>query len=378
MRKELITAKYATAMGRWAGLGPYYAMFPVAFAQKVVTEFCPKGGKILDPFCGRGTAPFIAQSSGIHSLGIDSNPVAWVFAKAKTQPEKNIAKLLTRVNEVWEKSTASDAKSSNEFQKWAWHPNVLRFLHSARRELDWKHDQTDRTLMGLILSNVHSKIGDGISNQMMKSRALGPDYSVRWWKEKGMKPPNIDPVDYFEKRIKWRYKHGTVARHTPAEIILGNAEEKLRGRKGETVDLVFTSPPYLDVTSYLHDSWIRLWALGEGPARPNWFKDKKIHNPEPYQQMLESVLMQSKRLLKPNGTVWIRTDARKFTKETTRNILGDLWGGKFLYSRADIPQKTQTSHYGRQTLNLGEVDFLISSSWIKAKKLGFQKNKIAP
>ena len=373
MTQTTPTTKYGTAKGRWAGLGPYFAMFPVSFAEEVVLKFCPKGGKLLDPFCGRGTGPFIAQHEKRLSLGIDSNPVAWVFAKAKTQPEKSKNKLLTRIDEVWQSSSYYDAKPCNEFQKWAWNREALRFLNSARKTLGWEKSITDRTLMGFILSSVHSKLGDGMSNQMTKSRALGPDYCVRWWKSRRMQPPKIDPVSYLKERIEWRYRHGTVPRSTPAEIILGTAETKLRGRQGGTYDLLFTSPPYLDVTSYLHDSWIRLWALGIGPARPDWRKEANIHKPELYRGMLESVLLQSKRLLKPNGTVWIRTDARTFTKKTTREILGDLWGGRHLYSRADIPERTQTYHYGDTTPKKGEVDFLISRSHKKVADLGFHK-----
>lgn len=368
--------KYGTAKGRFAGLGPYFAMFPVPFAENVVTAFCPKGGKLLDPFCGRGTAPFMAQSNGRFALGVDSNPVAWVFAKAKTQPQKSKKKLLERIDEVWQFSNASDAKHCNEFQKWAWHPDVLQFVNSARRTLDWKNSATDWTLMGIILTSIHSKRGDGLSNQMTKSRALGPDYSVRWWKEKGMQPPKISPVSYLKGRVEWRYLHGTVSRDTPAEIILGEAEVALRNRKSGTCDLLFTSPPYLDVTSYLHDSWIRLWALGEGPARPDWRKDEKIHKLEPYRNMLEAVLAQSKRLLKQSGSVWIRTDARRATKETTREILGDLWGGRCLYSRADMPKRTQTYHYGDMTPKKGEVDFLITRSPQKAAAFGFGRQRV--
>ena len=71
---------YSTAAGRWAGFGPYYAMFPVDFAKSVVEKMCPSGGAVLDPFCGRGTAPFVAQATGRFALGMDVNPAAWVFA----------------------------------------------------------------------------------------------------------------------------------------------------------------------------------------------------------------------------------------------------------------------------------------------------------
>ena len=92
--------KYSNAAGRWAGFGPYYAMFPVNFARLVVEQMTPKGGSVLDPFCGRGTAPFVAQATGRAALGIDINPVAWVFAKVKTSPEPSTEKLVNRLDRL--------------------------------------------------------------------------------------------------------------------------------------------------------------------------------------------------------------------------------------------------------------------------------------
>ena len=353
-------ARYGSAEGRWAGFGPYYAMFRVDFAKRVIDKHCPPRGSVLDPFCGRGTAPFIAQASGRNSLGIDSNPAAWVFAKAKTAPNKRTGDLFARLTDIKRASRARDGKPANEFQQWAWHPKVLRFLNAARRELDWEASKTDRTLMGFILTSVHSKLGDGVSNQMLKSKALGPDYSIRWWKERKMRPPEMCPVSYFQNRINWRYKHGTVACNQAASILRGDAQTMLR-RRGEKFDLLFTSPPYLNITSYLQDSWIRLWMLREGPSLPNWRKDEAVHCPDSYTKMMRAVFAQGKRLLKRNGKVWVRTDARKFTRETTKSVLLDLWGRDRLYARTDIPtRRTQTAHCGNPSSTLGEVDFLIS------------------
>ena len=296
------------------------------------------------------------------------------FPKQKLIRKKKPDKLITRLKEIKKQSHKKDEIADNEFQKWAWDAKVLRFLNSAKRNLDWEHNQTDRTLMGFILTSVHARKGDGISNQMQKSRALGPDYSVRWWKAREMYPPSVCPVNYFTDRINWRYRHGTIKRHAPAKILFNKAEDGLRGIHGESCDLLFTSPPYYNVTSYLHDSWIRLWVLNKGESLPNWQRDKNIHCMNAYTDMMKNVFEKSQRILKKNATVWIRTDARKFTQETTKNILLDLWGEKNLYYRADIPnKKTQTSHFGHTCSKIGEIDFLISHSHDTVKSMGFDK-----
>lgn len=357
-------SKYAwsfrTCEGRWAGFGPYYAMFPVSFAKEVIREMCPEHGKILDPFCGRGTVPFVAQIAGKKATGIDINPVAWVFSTAKTTPEPYKNNLLNRLRNIQHSVTDTDRKAEHEFQKWAWAPNVLGFLNAARRILDWENNQIDRTLMGIIMVHVHAKLGDGLSNQMHKARALGPNYSVNWWKSRDMDPPNVNPVDYLEKRIEWRYQHGVIKNRRYSTIILDSAQNGLSRRKREKFDLLFTSPPYYNVTDYRQDSWIRLWLLGRGPSLPDWRCDLKIANKQKYIEMIESVFMKAHPLLKPHAVIWIRSDARKFTKEQTMFALQKQWPNRNLYIRESMPNgPTQTAHFGNTSRKPGEIDFVI-------------------
>ena len=351
---------YSTATGRWAGFGPYYAMFPVSFAKQVIETMCPVDGRVLDPFCGRGTAPFVAQATGRRALGIDANPVAWVFAKSKISPEPDMDALKRRLLSVRKAVRRRDKQSKNEFQKWAWSPDVLGFLNAGRRILQWRTDRTDRTLMGFVLAHAHAKLGDGVSNQMHKARALGPDYSVRWWKNRGMSPPNIDPVEYLERRIDWRYRHGVVESPARSEIALASAENSLPQRqRGGRFDLMFTSPPYFSVTNYRHDSWIRLWLLNQGPALPDWKTDPRVSRQTEYKKMLHCVFLHSKRLLKPAGAIWVRTDSRVFTKKATECALRANWPRRKLYMREDSPERTQTAHFGNTMKKSGEIDFLI-------------------
>ena len=353
--------KYGNADGRWAGFGPYYAMFPVDFARAVIETMSPRrGGRVMDPFCGRGTAPFVAQATGRASLGIDLNPAAWVFAKVKTDPETNVGQLLYRLKEVQKEVCAEDRMPQNEFQEWAWCREVLGFLNAARRVLDWRENKTDRTLMGFILAHLHANHESGLSNQLQNSRSMGPEYAVRWWKSREMRPPEIDPVSVLGRKFKWRYRHGVVDCRQKARIELGDSSEILATKTSGQFNLLFTSPPYCNVTDYRQDSWIRLWMLKEGPALPDWKKDSRTMRRDSYKKMINDVLTNASRLLTPRGVIWIRTDAREFTKEVTLNAVRNIWPNRKLFMREDFPKcATQTEHFRNLSSATGEVDLLI-------------------
>src|SRR5436305_14650766 len=81
-------SRYEAAHSRWAGIGPYYAMFPAEFADQVIAKHTKKGDTVLDPFAGRGTAVFSAAAQGRIGVGVEINPVGWVYARAKLAPSE--------------------------------------------------------------------------------------------------------------------------------------------------------------------------------------------------------------------------------------------------------------------------------------------------
>ncbi len=346
----------STAEGRWSTLGPYYAMFPVAFVREAVERWCPPGGAVLDPFCGRGTVPFAARVTGRPSFGSDVNAVAYVFSQTKADPEPEPTRIAERIRDVANAATPADSEAENEFQDLAWAPGVRGFLRAARRILDWRESRTDRTLMALLLTHLHGKTGNAVSNQMRQSKSMAPGYAVRWWRQRGLLPPALDPVRYFLARATWRYRFG-IPEGAPAEICLGDARTFL-SRQPRRFSLLLTSPPYCGVTHYRVDNWIRLWMLGEG-ALPAYGTAERYGNREAYTAMLRAVFTAAKRALAEDAAVLVRTDSRPFTRDTTASLLAELWPGHRCSIEAGSPARSQTSLFGDIAAKPGETDFLL-------------------
>lgn len=349
---------------RWSGFGPYYAMFPVEFARQVISTYCPPHGSVMDPFCGRGTVPFVALTTGRAALGSDINPVAWVYAKTKTDPHPDPRVIMRRARQIQSAIKPEDRRPENEFQELAWSSDVLAFLNAARRNLNWKGSRIDRTLMGILLVHLHAKLGNGFSNQMRQSKAMAPEYSVRWWRDKQMLPPEIDIIESLKQKLEWRYKKGVVANADGVSrpiILLGDSRAVLRRSPTNfAADLILTSPPYYGVTNYRYDNWIRLWLLGEGPSLPESDSWARHGNQEQYRDLLMQTFSVSKRMSRDDVAVYVRTDARKFTLETTVDALKAVWPDKSLYFAFDgFKKATQTALFGDKGLKPGEVDLLL-------------------
>ena len=258
MTKPKTAQKYGTAAARWAGIGPYYGMFPTAFSDHVIAEYTQPGDTVIDPFAGRGSAIFSAAIAGRPAIGIDINPLGYVYANAKLKPSNRQA-VIDRLADLAEKAKGyrAEADAMPAFFHHCYAPQVREFLLAARAELNWWGSDADRVLMAFILISLHGKIGHALSNQMRQSAAMSPGYSMRWWDKRGATAPEIDPMAFLQKRIAWRYVHGAPQTGN-ATVYLGNSlqilpqlAQEVRQGKCATAKLLITSPPYHNVTKLL-------------------------------------------------------------------------------------------------------------------------------
>lgn len=58
-------------------------MFPLDFPLGILKAHTTANGRVLDPFCGRGTTNFAARLVGLSSIGVDCNAVAIAATRAK-------------------------------------------------------------------------------------------------------------------------------------------------------------------------------------------------------------------------------------------------------------------------------------------------------
>jgi len=362
--------RLSTPVGRWASVGPYYAMFPIPFAFDVVEKHCPPGGAVLDPFAGRGSSIYAAAATSRFGCGIEINDVGWLYSKAKlkTAPLEKVLERNTTISAQANEIRDAEIEALPEFFHHCYTRDVLRYLLAARKWLSWKDDAADATLMAIILIYLHGAKEKSFSNQTRQGKAMAPDYSVKWWRERNSTPPQVDPLPFMEQRIRWRYAkgipslHDSTARHGNSVTDLDKIKQEVDARNMPRFDLLFTSPPYYNVTSYHYDQWLRLWILGHDP-RPSktggdW-QDGFWSQPE-YRKLLESVFSKCAAVMTANARVMVRTDAREFTRQVTTELLTSIFPDKTLQViESPITKGSQTALYGDKSKKPGEIDLLL-------------------
>jgi DNA modification methylase len=366
---NLITKTHQNAESRWARFGPYYAMFPVRFAFEVVQNHSQEGDFIIDPFAGRGSSIYAGGVLGRHSLGIEINPVGWLYGKVKLHPAPK-ERVINRLQEIYAKRNFYSRRIEKmpEFYRMCFCTEVLKFLLAARTFLNWRTNNTDSTLMAIILSALQGKRGEGLSNQMPMTKSLSIPYSIKWWKDKGMRyPPILNPYEFLLKKIEWRYAKGLPTISSDSSVMFGDSTKVLKNIKKYSdagkYTLLFTSPPYCSITDYHIDQWLRLWLLG-GSETAEFINEKyrgRFNNKIEYSNLLDSVFSQCSKMMKKKATVYIRTDAREFTLSTTNSILDKYFTDyKKTIINEPIEKRTQTEVIGNRSLKKGEVDIILT------------------
>ncbi|MGB6942221.1 MAG: DNA methyltransferase [Bryobacteraceae bacterium] len=333
-------------------------MFPESFAKEWIDKLSKPGDTVLDPFSGRGTTPFQALLSGRHAVGNDINPVAFCLTRAKTSaPSRDaVRRRITYLEKHFvAKHWKTEAACLPRFFTYAYASRTLRQLLYLRTSLAWRRSRVDCMLAGLVLGSLHgesNKSPSYLSNQMPRTISTKPEYSLRFWIERGFQPPDRDAFDLLRKQLAFRYESDPPEfQGITSELDFRQLPRFMQGR-GKPPKLVVTSPPYLDTTSFEEDQWLRLWFLG-GEPHPTYrtiSKDDRHDNPDAYWRLIGDLWRVLGQVLARRSYVVIRMGGKKLTPERIASGLtanGCFSGRKveLIYTEVSVLKKRQTHSF---------------------------------
>lgn len=243
---------------------PYYTMFPISFPLEQLKLY-PAATRVLDPFCGRGTTIYAARLVGVPAVGVDVNPVAVAIAQAKLA-KASLASVVGLARTLL--SETAGEVPQGEFWQWCFHSDTLQEIVTLRHKLlGFKATPASELLRAVILGGLHGPRNVGepsyLSNQMPRTYASKPDYAVKFWQARDLRPVRIDTIAVIRRRAERLLSE--LPPKAGGRIILGDATTSIAQMRSK-FDLIVTSPPYYGMRTYVSDQWLRAWFIG-GPAR---------------------------------------------------------------------------------------------------------------
>lgn len=245
---------------------PYYTMYPLDFPLRVLRRHGKPGEWVIDPFCGRGTTNFAARLLGMPSVGVDSSPVAAALAKAKLV-YATPGRVLESARAILASAKEPTAVPSGPFWRLAYHPRTLVQVCKLREALLEDCTSATRVLLrAILLGALHGPRPKGkpsyLSNQAPRTFAPKPNYAVKFWTARGMRPDDVDVLEIIKDRAE-RYL-ATPPPDIEGMVCLADSRKAETFRDLPTASWIVTSPPYYGMRTYLPDQWLRNWFLG-GP-----------------------------------------------------------------------------------------------------------------
>jgi len=340
---------------------PYFAMFPEGFVREQVERYSDKGDWVFDPFCGRGTTILESLVLGRKAAGSDINPVAYCISRAKAERptlkdvHRRIRELESRYRRANKGFLEALTQTLPDFYGRAFYFSTLRQLLYLRFSLNWSHNKVDRFIAALILGSLHGEMDRSqayFSNQMPRTICLKPAYSLRYWKEKKLYPKKREVFRMLAEKAAFRLNNfplcgnGLVRKSDARE-----AADRFIFLEGQ-VSLVVTSPPYLNVTSYEEDQWLRLWFL-EGAPQPTYRKvstDDRHVDSEKYWKFLKEAWTGLAPLLKKKAKLVIRLGGIGIDRDEITSHLKDSLEAVIPRARL-VTHPTQSAIVRRQSMN---------------------------
>jgi DNA modification methylase len=247
--------------------------FPARMAPELIwdelPDHSPRRLRVLDPMAGSGTTLVTAKLRGHQAIGYDRDPLAVLIARSwlanvKTDDvERKAAKLLAKA-----RSRARDIKIADAYPRSAddetrafvryWFDTTNRIQLTVLSEsISRLHDASLRDLMWCAFSRliITKNIGVSLAMDISHSR---PHRSYE-------KAP-VNAFDRFERAVYQVIKSSPFSKHDvhhPAgSMDLADARKLPIGNR--SVDMVITSPPYLNAIDYLRGHKFSLIWKGHG------------------------------------------------------------------------------------------------------------------
>ncbi len=231
----------------------YPAGYSHKFVEAKIAENRLKPGCwIADPFLGTGTTSIVAKMAGINSLGVEAHPFVYWVARTKMKFDYDLSILYAEVGEVLKKARLTeDSSEILSMDLWpalifkCFDTDNLRKLHALKSAINNSSiDPLHIDLLKLALTatlRVVTTAGSGwpyIAPSKYAEKTVKRDAYVEFEKQCILMLADLSSVQSFG--------------YPPSEqrIIHGDARRLSEYAPPESIDLIITSPPYLNNYDY--------------------------------------------------------------------------------------------------------------------------------
>ncbi|RKU18346.1 DNA modification methylase [Candidatus Poribacteria bacterium] len=272
----------------------YKPQLPAYFIEK----FCEPESVVYDPFMGRGTTLIEAQLHGHRAIGNDINPLSIIL----TSPRLNPPTLLDIEKRLSDVDLSNGIEIDHDLLVF-FHEGTLREIYGWRTYFQQEQlDTVDAWLQMVACSRL-----TGHSTGFFSVFTLPPNLAASVTSQKKINEKRNQSPEYRNTKELIHRKSKQLLRHSLPNhfwrndaVLFTESAENTPQIADESVDLVVTSPPFLDTVDYEQDNWLRMWFCDiEIEAGKIW----QIKSLEDWVSRMTDVFVELHRILKRTGRI---------------------------------------------------------------------------
>lgn len=347
----------------------YRASFKPELPDFFIKNFTEPGDTVGDPFGGRGTTILQASMLGRKGLSNDVNPLSERLAYPKINPV-TVDEIAHRLSEIDFKKDVDLSKEDD--MSMFYHIDTYKELINLRNYLKTNRDDVDRFIEMIAISRLHGHSNGFFSAYSFPQISVPKANQIKINRTRGVEPEYRDVASRILKKAKVTLKSGNIQKIRQLgkfqKLTTGDSRN-LKGWKDESVDLIVTSPPFLNQVDYIQDTWVETWFCGIDKAL---VEGKIVQTPDlsKWMQFISDTLSELNRVVKPGGYVAMEVGEVKYK-------------GKILNLDEKIVELATSAKYNGDQFRLREIYVqsqkftkLANCFKVKNNKLGTNTNRI--
>ncbi len=291
------------------GIHKFPAKFFPELPRYLIQKYSEKGDYVLDPMCGSGTTLLEAMLNDRIGIGIDIDPIARLISKVKTTPidskslESSIAVLNSQIQEYAKSETYQPIIPNFNYRDTWFRPFVLRELAIIRDSIDslFSIDSQSKDLADFFKLILSSVIRDVSNADPHCTRTVIRKKVVKKIKQGDTLSRFALALSQQQEAMRKFTRITKTPKIGSSFLVDGTAIQT--GLEDNSIDLVVTSPPYINAVDYPRTHQLEMYWLGFLESNPlSHIKRKYIGTEtvykEEYEQLNTSGLLTLDPLLK--------------------------------------------------------------------------------
>jgi DNA modification methylase len=324
----------------------YRACYKPQLPGYFIKRSAEPGQLVYDPFMGRGTTLIEAKLLGHNVIGNDVNPLSTILT-APRLCEQNLEKITQRIEQIDLQRVEIEDKDLLVF----FEQQTLIELYGWRsyfkaRQATGIFDEVDAWLQMTACNRLtgHSK-GFFSVYTLPPNQATTLNAQRKINAKRSQKPEYRDTKKLILKKSKslLREKLPNNYNATTSTLLCRSADATPE-IQNESVQLIVTSPPFLDIVNYVGDNWLRNWFCQCKPEPGKLWQLRKL---EDWTSKMNASLKEMGRVLKPEGRIALEVgEVRKGKLKLEEQIIlaGQAAGLRVDYTMINKQTFTKTAN----------------------------------